>query len=93
MFRCKVMAFRELVFYIGLLEHFEKSKSLRGFHKKLKFEIISVIDSLIQIIQSIFRNKIACSETIKTYFGCLVKVSYKIWDPGGGSPILEVTRM
>ena len=30
-FGCKVMAFRVLDFYIGLLEHFKKSKSLRGF--------------------------------------------------------------
>ena len=31
MFRCKVMAFRVLDFYIRLLEHFKKPKSLRGF--------------------------------------------------------------
>ena len=83
--RCKVMAFRVLDFYIGLLEHFKKSKSLRSwedFDKKLKFEVIFFfIDLLIQIIPNIFRNKIGCNETITTYFGCLVKVSYKIWGP------------
>ena len=51
MFRCKVLAFRVLDFYIGLLEHFKKSKD---FNKKLKFEVISFIDLLIQIIQNIF---------------------------------------
>ena len=54
MFRCKVMAFRVLDFYIGPLEHFKKSKSLRGFNKKLKFEVIFLIDLLIQIILNIF---------------------------------------
>ena len=31
MFRYTVMAFRVLDFYIGRLEHFKKSKSLKGF--------------------------------------------------------------
>ena len=36
MFRCKVMAFRILDFYIGLLEHFKMSKSLRGFEQNVE---------------------------------------------------------
>ena len=55
MFRCKVMAYRVLHFYIGLLKHFKKSKSWEDFNKKLKFEIIFFfIDLLIQIIPNIF---------------------------------------
>ena len=71
MFRCKVMAFKVSGFYMGLLENFKKSKSLRGF----KSWSLRSIDLLIQIIPSNFRSKQACNETITTYFGCLVTVS------------------
>ena len=40
MFRCKVMAFTVLDFYIGLLEHFKKSSPWEEFNKKLKFQVI-----------------------------------------------------
>ena len=56
MFRCKVMAFRVLDFYIGLLETLLKVLSpWEDFNnKKLKFEVIFFIDLLIQIIPNIF---------------------------------------
>ena len=54
MFRCKVMAFRVLDFYIGLLEQLKSLSPWEDFNKKLKFEVISFIDLLIQTIQIIF---------------------------------------
>ena len=55
MFRCKFMAFRVLDFYIRLLEHFKKSKSLRGFQQKVEvWGHFFFIDLLIQIIPNIF---------------------------------------
>ena len=48
------MAFRVLDFYIELLEHFKNLSLWEDFNKKLKFEVISFIDLLIQIIQNIF---------------------------------------
>ena len=56
MFRCKVMAFRVSDFYIGLLEHFKKSKSLRRFKEKVEVWCQFFIDLLIQIIPNIFKE-------------------------------------
>ena len=53
MFHCKVMAFRVLDFYIGLLEHLKSLSPWEDFNKKLKFEVIFFIDLLIQIIPNI----------------------------------------
>ena len=54
MFRCNVMAFRVSDFYIGLLKHFKKSKSLGGFSQKVEVWCHFFIDLLIQILPNIF---------------------------------------
>ena len=42
MFRCKFVAFRVSDFYIGLLEHFKKSKSLRRFLQKVEVNLVTL---------------------------------------------------
>ena len=56
MFRCKVMAFRVSDFYIGLLEHFKNSKSLRRFEQKVEVWGHFFIDLLIQVIPNVFKE-------------------------------------
>ena len=79
MFRCKVMAFRVSDFYIGLLEYFKKS--LRRFQQKVEVWGHFLLIYWFKLYQTFLRSKITCNETITTYFGCLVTVSLKIWDP------------
>ena len=43
----------------------------------MKFEVIFLLIYWFKLYQTFFRNKMGWNETITTYFGCLVKVSYK----------------